>query len=160
MRAADPAVKLRAKAHDELRSRPRPTSTGTVLARTSGQQEDDESKEKTSRQLLKRGSSSRKERKKQRRAPDPAAVRLRAKADAAVPCTSSSSAGGEVDRGGLGGAQHHQDDQGGRRDGEQHLPQKRMILHPHVIRITPLLLLSLFKKETSGLELIAKRRKE
>ena len=114
MRAADPAVKLRAKAHDELRSRHRP-----------GQHEDEESKDKRSRQPLKRCSSSRKERKKQRRAPDPAAVRLRAKADAAAPCTSSNSAAGEVKRGGLGGAQRHQDDQGGRRNGEQHLPQKR-----------------------------------
>ena len=124
MRAADPAVKLRAQAHDELKSRHRP-STGTVSPRISGQHEDEESKDKRSRQTLKREALSRKERKKQRRAPDPAAVRLRAKADAAVPCTSSSSAGGEVDRGGLGGAQRHQDDQGGRRNGEQHLAQKR-----------------------------------
>ena len=123
MRAADPAVKLRAKAHDELKSRHRP-STGTVSPRISGQHEDEESKDKRSRQTLKREALSRKERKKQRRAPDPAAVRLRAKADAAHG-SSSSSAAGEVDRGGLGGAQHHQDDQGGRRDGEQHLAQKR-----------------------------------
>ena len=124
MRAADPAVKLRAQAHDELKSRHRP-STGTDTARISGQQEDEESKDKRSRQPLKRCSSSRKERKKQRRAPDPAAVRLRAKADGAAPCTSSNSAAGEVERGGLGGAQHHQDVQGGRRNGEQHLAQKR-----------------------------------
>ena len=96
MRAADPAVKLRAKAHDELRSRHRP-----------GQHEDEESKDKRSRQPLKRGVSSRKERKKQRRSPDPA-VRLRAKADAAAHRTGSSSAADEVDRGGLGGAQRHQ----------------------------------------------------
>ena len=125
MRAADPAVNLRAqahaeKAHDELNR----LSTGTVLERISGQHEDEESKDKRSRQLLKRGSLSRKERKKQRRAPDPA-QRLRAKADAAAHRTSSSSAAGEVDRGGLGSAQRHQDDQGGRRDGEQHVAQKR-----------------------------------
>ena len=101
MRAADPAVKLRAKAHDELKSRQGP-STRTVSARISGQHEDEKSKDKRSRQLLKRGSSSRKERKKQRRAPDPA---LRAKVDAAAYGSSSSSAGGEV--------------------GEQHLAQKR-----------------------------------
>ena len=124
MRAADPAVKLRAQAHDELKSRHRP-STGTVSPRISGQHEDEESKDKRSRQTLKREALSRKERKKQRRAPDPAAVRLRAKADAAAPCTSSNSAAGEVERGGLGGAQRHQDDQGGRRNGEQHLAQKR-----------------------------------
>ena len=111
MRAADPAVKLRAQAHDELRSRHRP-----------GQHEDEESKDKRSRQPLKRGSSSRKERKKQRRAPDPA---VRAKEDAAAHRSSSNSAGGEVDRGGLGGAQRHQDVEGGRREGEQHLAQKR-----------------------------------
>ena len=157
MRAADPAVKLRAKAHDELRSRQHP-GTGTVSARISGQQEDEESKDKRSCQLPKRGSS-RKERKKQRRAPDPA-VGLRAKQDAAAhDGSSSNSAGGEVDRGGLGSAQQHQDVQGGRHDGEQHLPQKRMILHPHVIKIDPPLLLSLFKRETAGLEMIAKRSK-
>ena len=158
MRAADPAVKLRAKAHDELRSRQHP-GTGTVSARISGQQEDEELKDKRSRQPLKRNSLSRKERKKQRRAPDPA-VGLRAKQDAAAhDGSSSNSAAGEVDRGGLGSAQQHQDVQGGRHDGEQHLPQKRMILHPHVIRIDPPLLLSLFKRETAGLEMIAKRSK-
>ena len=111
MRAADPAVKLRAKAHDELKSRHRP-STGTVSPRISGQHEDEESKDKRSRQTLKREALSRKERKKQRRAPDPAAVRLRAKADAAAHCSSSAA---QVARGGLGGAQRHQDVQGGRR---------------------------------------------
>ena len=124
MRAADPAVKLRAQAHDELNNRQRPSSD-SVLARTSGQHKDEESKDKRSRQPLKREVSSRKERKRQRRAPDPA-VRPRAKADAAAHDGSrSNSAAGEVERGGLGGAQRHQDDQGGRRDGEQHLPQKR-----------------------------------
>ena len=124
MRAADPAVKLRAKAHAELKSQDH-LSSGTDTARISGQQEDEESKDKRSRQLLKREVSSRKERKKQRRAPDPAAS-LRAKQDAAAHDGSRSNcAAGEVDRGGLGGAQRHQDDQGGRRDGEQHLAQKR-----------------------------------
>ena len=118
-----PAVKLRAKAHDELKSQDRP-STGTDTARISGQQEDEESKDKRSRQPLRREVSSRKERKKPRRAPDPV-VSLRAKADAAHDGTRSNSAAGEVDRGGLGGAQRHQDVQGGRRDGEQHLAQKR-----------------------------------
>ena len=157
MRAADPAVKLRAQAHADFNNRQGP-STGTDTARISGQQEDEESKDKRSRQPLKREVSSRKERKKQRRAPDPAAVRLKAKADGAAHCTSSSSAA-QVDRGGIGSAQRHHDVQGGRRDGEQHLPQKRMILHPHVIRIDPPLLLSLFKRETAGLEMIAKRSK-
>ena len=155
MRAADPAVKLRAKAHDELKSQDRP-STGSVSARISGQHKDEESKDKRSRQPLKREVSSRKERKKQRRGPDPA---VRAKADAAADGSRSNSAAGEVERGGLGGAQRHQDVRGGRRDGEQQLPQKRMILHPHVIRIDPPLLLSLFKRETAGLEMIAKRSK-
>ena len=124
MRAADPAVKLRAQAHDELNNRQRPSSD-SVLARTSGQHKDEESKDKRSRQPLKREVSSRKERKKQRRAPDPA-VSLRAKQDAAAHDGSrSDSAAGEVERGGLGSAQRHQDVQGGRRDGEQHLAQKR-----------------------------------
>ena len=94
MRAADPAVKLRAQAHDELRSRQHP-GTGTVSARISGQQEDEELKDKRSRQPLKREVSSRKERKKQRRAPDPA-VGLRAKQDAAAHdgSSSNSAAGG------------------------------------------------------------------
>ena len=124
MRAADPAVKLRAKEHAELRSRQHP-GTGTVSARISGQHKDEESKDKRSRQPLKREVSSRKERKKQRRAPDPA-VGLRAKQDAAAhDGSSSNSAAGEVDRGGLGSAQQHQDVQGGRRDGEQDLAQRR-----------------------------------
>ena len=67
MRAADPAVKLRAQAHDELNNRQGP-STGNVLARISGQHKDEESKDKRSRQPLKREALSRKERKKQRRA--------------------------------------------------------------------------------------------
>ena len=126
MRAADPAVKLRAQAHADagLNNRQRPSSD-SVLARTSGQHEDEESKDKRSRHPLKREVLSRKERKKQRRAPDPA-VRPRAKADAAAHDGSrSNSAAGEVERGGLGCAQRHQDVEGGRRDEEQHLAQKR-----------------------------------